>query len=59
MTFKEMAFQEELKLASPILNAEAEKSPLQSLLENQSPIIKVWFIIMVLNLGMFLLLIHS
>lgn len=59
MTFKEMAFQDELKLASPMLNPETEKSLLQSMLENQSPIIKVWFIIMVLNLGMFLFLIHS
>jgi len=59
MTFKEMTFQEDLKLASPMLNAEPEKSLFQSILENQSPIIKVWFVIMVLNLGMFLFIIHS
>lgn len=59
MTFREMAFQEELKLASPLLNADAEKSLFQSLMENQSPIIKIWFVIMVVNLGLFLVLIHS
>jgi hypothetical protein len=59
MTFREMAFHEDLKLASPLLNGDAEQSIFQSLMANQSPIIKVWFVMMVLNLGLFLLLIHA
>lgn len=58
MTFRELAFQEELKLSSPMLNGETEKSAIQSMLDNQSPVMKGWFIIMAVNLLMFLFLIH-
>lgn len=58
MTYRELAFQEDLKLASPLLHAEAEKSTIQSVLDNQSPVMKAWFVIMLLNLLLFLFLIH-
>ncbi len=46
MTFREIAFQEDIKL-------DREKSLLASMLENQSPIMKVWFAVMLANLVLF------
>lgn len=58
MTFRDLVFQEELQLVSPLLNHEAEQSPLRGWLANQSPIIKAWFVLMILNLGLFLFLLR-
>ncbi len=58
MTFRELAFQEDLKLASALRQDDEEFNPLQSMLENQSPVMKIWFVIMLLNLGLFLVVIH-
>ena len=58
MSFRELAFQEDLKLSSALRQEDEEMNPLQSLLANQSPVMKVWFVIMLLNLGLFLVLIH-
>ena len=52
MTFREIVLQD-----TPGLPA-VEKNPLQSWLDSQSPIMKVWFVIMALNLAMFLFIIH-
>lgn len=58
MTFRELAFQEDLKLTSALSDHDEEKSPLKALMDNQSPIMKMWFVIMLVNLGLFLALIH-
>lgn len=58
MTFRELAFQEDLKLASALGNNDEDQSPLKALLENQSPVMKIWFVIMLVNLLLFLALIH-
>lgn len=58
MTFRELAFQEDLKLASALRNNDEDQSPLKALLENQSPVMKIWFVIMLVNLLLFLALIH-
>jgi hypothetical protein len=58
MTFRELAFQEDLKLASTLFDSDERTSPLKALLENQSPVMKIWFVIMLLNLGLFLVVIH-
>ncbi|HEY9745518.1 MAG TPA: hypothetical protein V6C99_04815 [Oculatellaceae cyanobacterium] len=54
MTYREMAFGDELKMPAP----KDERSALQVVLANQSPVIKFWFVIMALNLLMFLFIIH-
>jgi hypothetical protein len=59
MTFRDMTFQDDLAAASAQGAVDVEKSFFQSLVDNQSPIIKIWFVMMVLNLGLFLFLIHS
>ncbi len=58
MTYRDLMAQDKLKLNSPLLNGESETSPLKDFMQNQSPIMKVWFVVMVLNLAMFLFLIH-
>lgn len=58
MTYRELMAQDKMKLNSPLLNAEGEESSLKDFLQNQSPIMKVWFVVMVVNLAMFLFLIH-
>ncbi len=58
MTFRELAFQEDLKLASNVLDSDEHQNPLKALVENQSPVMKIWFVIMLLNLGLFLVVIH-
>ena len=58
MTYRELMAQEKLNLNSPLLNAEGEMSPLKDFMQNQSPIMKVWFLVMAINLLMFLFLIH-
>ena len=58
MTFRDLVFQEDVQLVSPLLNAEAEQSPLRGWLANQSPIMKAWFVIMIVNLGLFLFLLR-
>lgn len=58
MTFRELAFQEDLKLSSALLNQDQDNNLLKALLENQSPVMKVWFLIMLINLALFLLVIH-
>jgi hypothetical protein len=57
MTYREMTLSDELKL--PSLKAmEAEKSVFHSVLANQSPVMKFWFVVMALNLVMFFFIIH-
>ncbi|WP_373531711.1 hypothetical protein [Vampirovibrio sp.] len=58
MTFRDLAFQEDLKLTSSVFDQDERKSPFKALLDNQSPVMKVWFVIMLLNLGLFLVVIH-
>ncbi|WP_303674251.1 hypothetical protein [Vampirovibrio chlorellavorus] len=58
MTFRELAFQEDLKLSSALLNQDQDKNVFQALLENQSPVMKVWFFIMLINLGLFLVVVQ-
>ncbi len=58
MTFRELAFQEDLKLSSALLNQDQDKNVFKALLENQSPVMKVWFLIMLINLGLFLVVVH-
>jgi hypothetical protein len=58
MTFRELAFQEDLKLSSALLNQDQDNNVLKALLENQSPVMKVWFLIMLINLGLFLVVVH-
>lgn len=58
MTFRELAFQEDIKLSAAVLAQDEDASPFKALLENQSPVMKAWFVIMVLNLGLFFALIH-
>lgn len=57
MTYREMAFSDELKATSLKL-LETEKSFLHSILSNQSPVMKFWFAVMAINLAMFLFIIH-
>lgn len=54
MTFKEISFQDDLRFAS----RESDKTFLQGLLQSQSPIMKVWFGLMLLNLVLLLFIIH-
>lgn len=58
MTFRELAFQEDLKLSSALLNQDQDKNVFKALLENQSPVMKVWFLIMLINLGLFLVVVQ-
>ncbi len=58
MTFRELAFQEDLNLSSALLNQDQDKNVFKALLENQSPVMKVWFLIMLINLGLFLVVVH-
>lgn len=52
MTFREMAFDEELRLPG-FRNAE-EEGAVKSMMRNLSPIMKLWFGIMMINLVVFL-----
>lgn len=52
MTFKEMSLQDD----AFILGSRREKSGLASLLDNVSPVMKLWFAIMAANLLMLLFL---
>ncbi len=58
MTYRELMAQDKLNLNSPLLNGEGELSPLKDFMQNQSPIMKVWFVVMTINMVMFLFLIH-
>jgi hypothetical protein len=58
MTFKELALQDERTLAAPLRAQEAEATMLQAVMDNQSPVMKLWFAIMIVNLALFLLLLH-
>lgn len=58
MTFRELAFQEDLKMGPLLLENEADKNLFQKFLDNQGPVMKMWFLIMMINLGLFLVLIH-
>lgn len=49
MTFKEMALRDE-HLSPSVLKKEGEVPLWRNLFENQSPIMKLWFFIMFLNL---------
>lgn len=51
MTFREIALRDAANLSAP------EKNLLQTWLDSQSPIMKIWFVIMLLNLAMFLFII--
>lgn len=56
MSFRELVFQDEL--TSSAHTGENEKHPLVAVLENQSPIMKFWFVLMVVNMVMFLFIIR-
>lgn len=58
MTFREMTFQDDQMLTSQALQAETDSNPFQAVMENQSPLMKLWFVVMLVNLGLFLFLIH-
>ena len=54
MTFKEMSLREDELLSPYLRRGSREKVGIQAFVENQSPIMKLWFAIMVLNFVMFL-----
>jgi hypothetical protein len=62
MSMKECALQEEHRslLAGRMSHShiERETTLVQALVDNQSPVMKAWFVLMLVNLGLFLLLIH-
>jgi hypothetical protein len=59
MTYRELVAQQDaLNLNSPLLAGEQELGPWQDFMKNQSPIIKVWLVVMLVNLIMFLFLMH-
>jgi hypothetical protein len=58
MTYRDVMAQDKLNLNSPLLNGEADLNPLKDFMNNQSPIMKVWFVVMAINMVMFLFLIH-
>lgn len=58
MSVKEYAIRDERSLAASLGGRERETTLVRALVENQSPVIKIWFVIMLLNMAMFLLLIH-
>jgi hypothetical protein len=62
MTFREItlgsASRQEFSLTPSLGLGEEDKPFFRSLMDNQSPIMKFWFIVMVLNLAMFLFIIH-
>jgi hypothetical protein len=47
MTFKELALREDYRMGLPIM--EEEESFFQLFIENSSPIMKLWFIMMAIN----------
>ncbi|MBY0403979.1 MAG: hypothetical protein K2X66_08770 [Cyanobacteria bacterium] len=53
MTFKELAMREEMS-SSNLFRKETEDSLFQSIFKNQSPIMKLWFVMMALNLAFIL-----
>lgn len=57
MTFKDMAFQDNLKMMA-VRNRYTEPSFIRSLMDNQSPVMKFWFAIMAINLLMFLFILN-
>lgn len=57
MTYREMTFGDELKVSS-LKALEAEKSILHSVLANQSPVMKFWFVVMIVNLAMFFFIVR-
>jgi hypothetical protein len=58
MMFKDLTLRDDMNLASPLRQAESEQTMVQALVVNQSPIMKVWFVMMVVNLALFLFLIR-
>jgi hypothetical protein len=56
MTFRELALREEAAIAVPFHHDEDDRNFIQNILFNQSPVMKLWFAIMLVNLGLFLLL---
>jgi len=58
MTYRDLMAQDKMRLNSPLLAGEEEQGVLKDFMQNQSPIMKVWFVVMVVNLAMFLFLIH-
>ena len=58
MTYRDLMAQDKLNLNSPLLNGEGDLNPVKEFMQNQSPIMKVWFVVMAVNLLMFLFLIH-
>jgi hypothetical protein len=57
MTYREMTFGDDLKISS-VKDLTTEKSVLHSVLANQSPVMKFWFLVMIANLAMFLFIIR-
>jgi hypothetical protein len=57
MTYREMTFGDDLKISS-VKDLATEKSVLHSVLANQSPVMKFWFLVMIANLAMFLFIIR-
>lgn len=58
MTYRDLVAQDKLNLNSSLLSPEGEMSPFQDFMQNQSPIMKIWFVVMAINMAMFLVLIH-
>ncbi len=58
MTYRDLMAQDKLNLNSPLLNGEGDLNPVKEFMQNQSPIMKIWFVVMAVNLLMFLFLIH-
>ncbi len=60
MSMKECAIQEEHRalLSGRRSHGEGETTLVQALVDNQSPVMKAWFVLMLVNLALFLVLIH-
>lgn len=55
MTYKELALQQENYSAC---SGDDNRRSVKAFLDNQTPVMKAWFILMVINLGVFLILTH-
>jgi hypothetical protein len=53
MTYKELAMLQEPFCTS---NDDQESTPFKTFLDNQSSVIKAWFVLMLINLGLFIVL---
>ena len=61
MTYKESLLKNDRRLGTANLVSatnEQEANIAESFLTNQSPVMKAWFVMMVINLALFLILLH-